>query len=155
MREVATLLHDTQCQLRSALGQAIVEDQSARFRVWAGNLGAFQKLPAASSLDHRLREAPKIATQIQEILEDLRGDTDQSTASRRLPYAMLTDAVCAIASGDSPNRRHESEDERDKIKKTGCDQPRQTMKKTKMRHHSRRSRSCLRTSKRRLPASFA
>jgi hypothetical protein len=111
--KLSTLLHDTQCQSRSALGQAVVEDQSARFRVWAGNLGAFQKLPAASSLDYRLREAPKIATQIQELLEDLRGDTNQSTASRCLPYAMLTDAVCAIASGNSPNRRHESEDERD------------------------------------------
>jgi hypothetical protein len=39
--KLSTLLHDTLYQLRSALGQAAVEDQPARFRVWAGNLGAF------------------------------------------------------------------------------------------------------------------
>lgn len=69
--QLSSLLHDSRCEERSALQQTAAEDQSARFRIWAGNLGAFQRLPAASSLDYRLLESPKIAAQVQELLKDL------------------------------------------------------------------------------------
>ncbi|KAH5405232.1 hypothetical protein HBI46_202490 [Parastagonospora nodorum] len=53
-----TLLHgDVQYSQRSALQATDLEDQSARFQIWAGNLGAFQRLPASASLDYRLLRA--------------------------------------------------------------------------------------------------
>lgn len=69
---LSSLLHNDECQQRSCLDQAEIEDQEGRFRIWAGNLGAFQSLPSTSSLDHRLRESPKIARQISELLDDLK-----------------------------------------------------------------------------------
>lgn len=82
---LASLLHDPECESRSALLQKAIEDQSGRFRIWAGNLGAFQHLPSPASLDHRLRESPKIATQIQELLEDLQ-DSLQTSNSPQIPF---------------------------------------------------------------------
>jgi hypothetical protein len=73
---LSVLHHDAQCSERSAVHQLAIADQSARFQVWAGNLGAFQRLPASASLDYRLRESPKIAAQIYELLQDLQGTTD-------------------------------------------------------------------------------
>ena len=46
-------------------------DQLGRLKIWAGNIGAFQELPLQSSLDYRLREAPKIVHQVIELLSDL------------------------------------------------------------------------------------
>lgn len=66
-----------------------VLDQLGRFKIWAGSIGAFQGLPLLSSLDYRLREAPKVAEQTRELLEDL--------------IETLQD-VLAILSGDQPNR---------------------------------------------------
>jgi hypothetical protein len=68
---LCALLRDPDCERRSCLTQEAAEDQAARFRIWGGNLGAFQRLPATSSLDHRLRESPKIATQINRSLQDI------------------------------------------------------------------------------------
>ena len=48
-----------------------IEDNYARFRIWAGNIGAFQPLSSKSSADFRLREAPEVANRILEILEDM------------------------------------------------------------------------------------
>jgi hypothetical protein len=77
--EFCTLLLDPECERRSGLTQADAEDQTARFRIWGGNLGAFQRLPANSSLDYRLRESPKVAAQISSNLEDLQ----ETTKSRK------------------------------------------------------------------------
>ena len=46
-------------------------DQLGRFKIWAGSIGAFQELPTPSSLDYRLSEAPKVALQVAELLDDL------------------------------------------------------------------------------------
>ena len=46
-------------------------DQLGRLKIWAGNIGAFQELPLPSSLDYRLREAPRIVDQVIELLNDL------------------------------------------------------------------------------------
>jgi hypothetical protein len=78
------LLHgDVQCSQRSALQATDLEDQSARFQIWAGNLGAFQRLPASASLDYRLRGSPKIAMQILELLQDLEETCGHGALSRR------------------------------------------------------------------------
>ena len=68
---LATALYDTHAETRLAVSQASIQDQASRFSLWAGNLGAFQRLPSASSLDYRLRESSKVAAQIQELLQDL------------------------------------------------------------------------------------
>ncbi|KAH4061772.1 hypothetical protein HBH50_214750 [Parastagonospora nodorum] len=91
------LLHgDEQYSQRSALRATDLEDQSARFQLWAGNLGAFQRLPASASLDYRLRGSPKIAMQILELLQDL-----EETCGH----------VRAIALGERANRRSNPETE--------------------------------------------
>lgn len=46
-----------------------IENESTRFKMWAGNLGAHQSGPA--SLDYRLREAPHIHEQVLYLLRDL------------------------------------------------------------------------------------
>lgn len=95
---LSALLRDTQSEARSSLEQAAIEDQSVRFRVWAGNLGAFHTLPALSSLDHRLRESPKVATQILALLQDLHGSLQK---------------IRAIACGERPNRRIDPDEDDD------------------------------------------
>ena len=64
--KLCRLLPDSDENTRPAL-----IDQVGRFRIWGGNIGAFQKLPTPSSLDYRLREAPKIGIQVLELLDDL------------------------------------------------------------------------------------
>ncbi|KAH7092032.1 hypothetical protein FB567DRAFT_516332 [Paraphoma chrysanthemicola] len=87
--ELCLLLSDAACEQRSSLTRHAVEDQSARFRIWGGNLGAFQRASLKTSLDYRLREAQKVATQIQEHLDDLLD---------------CLRVVFNIASGKQPNR---------------------------------------------------
>jgi tetratricopeptide (TPR) repeat protein len=98
LNNLSTQLLDKEWETRAALSQPSIEDQDARYKIWGGNLGAFQRLPATSSLDYRVRESPKVATQIQELLEDLR-------------HALQK--VSAIASGNIPNRVAEPDEEDD------------------------------------------
>jgi hypothetical protein len=42
-----------------------------RFKVWAGNVGAFHKLEKRISLDYRLRDAPLYRDQVVGLLQDL------------------------------------------------------------------------------------
>lgn len=77
--ELTAILREQACTNRSNLSPTDVEDQSSRFRVWAGNLGAFQRLPAASSLDYRLRDSPRIAGQVHELLQDLKSAIEDGT----------------------------------------------------------------------------
>lgn len=70
--QLCTVLNDTACERRAALASYAVEDQLARFRIWAGNIGAFHHPPSNASLDYRLREAPTIATQVHDYLDDLK-----------------------------------------------------------------------------------
>ncbi|KAF2737056.1 hypothetical protein EJ04DRAFT_431748, partial [Polyplosphaeria fusca] len=96
--KLTTTLQDPECQRRSALSHTGVDDQYGRFRIWGGNLGAFQRLPASSSLDHRLRESPKVAEQIHELLEDL-----QDSIENLIPITL----------GDRPNREYQPDEEQD------------------------------------------
>ena len=69
------LLPETDRTARPAL-----VDQLGRLKIWAGNIGAFQELPLPSSLDYRLREAPKIVNQVIEFLNDLNETLQEGTA---------------------------------------------------------------------------
>lgn len=48
-----------------------VEDQYARFKIWAGNMGAFHRSTSGVSLDHRLRNSQRIAEHVRSLLCDL------------------------------------------------------------------------------------
>ncbi|CAH0044981.1 unnamed protein product [Clonostachys solani] len=48
-----------------------LEDELGRFRVWSGNLGAFHESTSLSSLEHRLRDGPKMKAGIISGLERL------------------------------------------------------------------------------------
>ena len=48
-----------------------IADELSRFQIWVGNLGAKQPMSLKSSLEHRVRDAPKLKRQIVELLGDL------------------------------------------------------------------------------------
>jgi hypothetical protein len=98
LNNLSTQLLDKEWETRVALSQPSIEDQGARYKIWGGSLGAFQRLPATSSLDYRVRESPKVATQIQELLEELRHALEK---------------LSAIASGNIPNRVAEPDESDD------------------------------------------
>ena len=60
---------------------ADVVDARSRFQIWLGNLGAQQSPSLRSSLDYRLREAPKIKHQIVELLGDLTEALEEGLAT--------------------------------------------------------------------------
>lgn len=49
-----------------------VEDETERFRQWAGNLGAFHGPSDTRSLDYRLRSQTKVTERAHDLLETLR-----------------------------------------------------------------------------------
>ncbi|KAF3006599.1 hypothetical protein E8E13_007221 [Curvularia kusanoi] len=95
---LSSQLLDREQEIRTTLLQPSIEDECARYKIWAGNLGAFQRLPAPSSLEYRLKDSPKVAMQIEELLEDL-----QHALQR----------ISSIASGEFLNRMAESTDSED------------------------------------------
>jgi hypothetical protein len=61
---LVALPHQPNEQPGHDLSAAEAVDCLGRFKIWAGNLGAFQQFESKSSLDYRLRDASKISTQI-------------------------------------------------------------------------------------------
>ena len=55
--------------------QSLVEDQLARFSIWASNIGIFA--PQKASMDHRLREAPEIRIVVISLLDALNDRVQQ------------------------------------------------------------------------------
>ncbi|KAF5554618.1 transcription factor Cys6 [Fusarium mexicanum] len=64
----------------SALRELLLnlDNETIRFKMWAGNLAAHQSGPA--SLDHRLREAPHIQEQVLYLLRDISESLDDAGA---------------------------------------------------------------------------
>ena len=48
-----------------------LENASGRYRVWANNLGAFQRAESQASLDHRLRDSVEMRSNIRQELVDI------------------------------------------------------------------------------------
>lgn len=69
--DLVELLREPAHQDDSGISDTEITDAFGRFKIWAGNIGAFQQIDLKSSLDFRLRDTPKISTQILEILDDL------------------------------------------------------------------------------------
>ncbi|KAH6719114.1 hypothetical protein BKA61DRAFT_473803, partial [Leptodontidium sp. MPI-SDFR-AT-0119] len=59
-----------------------VVDTLGRFRIWAANIGALQDIHTKSSLAYRLRDAPKIARQITELLDELAESLEDGVRDR-------------------------------------------------------------------------
>lgn len=79
-----TLLHALEARGETRgdeLSVLAVEDQVGRFRLWAGNIGAFQE--GRSSLDYRLRDAKFMAQNVQRLLDSL-----QVAAGKGIPFTI-------------------------------------------------------------------
>lgn len=61
----------------SASLQSALADQTGRFKVWAGNIGAHQT--GRSSLDYRLRDASHIKLRVIRFLNDLQEQLVEGT----------------------------------------------------------------------------
>ena len=69
--QLNTLLQHSQSQKHLGLAGSTALDDLDRFKIWAGNIGALLSVGNQISLDHRLRDTPKVSGQIVELLEDL------------------------------------------------------------------------------------
>lgn len=80
--------------------------QLGRFRIWAFNIGALQEAHLPTSLEYRLREAPKLVDRIVELLEDMEESIDDSMTWYRAQNLCRSNkyAVSQIASGRRQNR---------------------------------------------------
>ena len=65
--ELCALFDDEERQFIYEISQLQVRDSYGQFKIWAGNIGALQPIQSACSLDYRLREVPKVSTQVVEI----------------------------------------------------------------------------------------
>ncbi|KAK6424121.1 hypothetical protein LTR95_016435, partial [Oleoguttula sp. CCFEE 5521] len=79
-------------------------DSLARFRIWAGNLGAWHPRSDRRSADHRLRDAPEVEDRLVEILEELtdtNGDVRAIVSGSAKDRTVSPDDVSEADSGDS------------------------------------------------------
>lgn len=105
--ELRLLLHDPDLQKHSGISYSAACDELGHFKIWAGNIGALEDGREQSSLEFRLKEAPRISDQVVELLQDLSESLEEGSSSVLRLYckrARLTVLVCAIASGKRPNR---------------------------------------------------
>jgi len=79
--------HEPGQQPGQDVSRAEAVDCLGRFKIWAGNIGAFQQFESQSSLDYRLRDASKIAAQIVDLLDELAESIEDGMwfHSNRLP----------------------------------------------------------------------
>jgi hypothetical protein len=69
--QLSSLLKAADGQSLFGISHIAVCGELGRFKIWAGNIGALQTIKWQSSLDYRLREAPKMLRQVVQLLEDL------------------------------------------------------------------------------------
>src|SRR5271155_3095813 len=59
------------------ISPADVRDEIGRFKIWAANIGALQPKEIKTSLEYRLREAPRTRQYVSEFLQDLHQSLSQ------------------------------------------------------------------------------
>jgi hypothetical protein len=67
-------------ELKKQMMPMAIENESARFKIWAGNLGALQR--GRSSLDARLRDSVVLRAAILKFLGQLQDSLSKSTLRR-------------------------------------------------------------------------
>jgi hypothetical protein len=88
------------------ISESEVSDAFGRYRIWAGNIGAFQPIETKSSLAYRIRDAPKIEAQITELLNDVAESLDDGKESSFIykKFLIVTFIACQIVSNVRENR---------------------------------------------------
>jgi hypothetical protein len=124
--DLVELLRQPDHQQAYGISDTEITDAFGRFKIWAGNIGAFQQIELKSSLDFRLREVPKISIQILEILDDLAESLEDGAYFSLVPehkYVLTWYPACSIASDARENRKGSSlahlEETEDEIDGTG------------------------------------
>jgi hypothetical protein len=78
-RQIYRLLSESTCVYREDITPDDVEDELGRFKIWGGNIGAFQPISMATSLEHRLRDASRTREQVLKLLQDLEESLELGT----------------------------------------------------------------------------
>ena len=81
------VLESEEADNASRMHVASIADETGRFNVWAGNIGAHQH--GRSSLDYRLRDASQIREEFVKVLQYLRETVDDGKgfSQNLMPYA--------------------------------------------------------------------
>lgn len=66
-------------------------DEFARFKLWAGNIGALHLLSIKTSLDFRLQENDRIRERIMGLLDDLAELLEEGTPNYNIPKCHYRD----------------------------------------------------------------
>src|SRR5450755_2159911 len=69
--QIVLLLKDPGQENKADIKHLAVKDEFSRFKLWAGNIGALQDAYRKTSLEFRLRKAPRVVTHIIKLLRDL------------------------------------------------------------------------------------
>ncbi|EPE25518.1 hypothetical protein GLAREA_01430 [Glarea lozoyensis ATCC 20868] len=93
--------------------QLQMTDLLGRYKLWAGNIGAFHPNTMKTSIDIRLRENVRVSKRISDLLDELaesleEGESTKNTFKSRCRYHAHTSIACSIASGESKNRTAEA-----------------------------------------------
>ena len=68
---IISLLEDPGRENKADIKHLAVKDEFSRFKLWTGNIGALQDACRKTSLELRLRKAPRVVDHIKKLLRDL------------------------------------------------------------------------------------
>jgi hypothetical protein len=69
--QLCALFQDNKVEKEFCISRLQILEAFGQFKVWAGNIGAFQGVQSTSSLDYRVRQVPKVSGAVVDLLEDL------------------------------------------------------------------------------------
>jgi hypothetical protein len=69
--QLILIFKDSNGEKNSGMNPSAVTDEFSRFKLWAGNIGALHKAERTTSLEYRLRNAPRVQDYIRRLLDDL------------------------------------------------------------------------------------
>lgn len=75
---VYNLLNDPNSPYTNDITSADIKDELGRFKIWGGNVGAFQPKAMGSSLERRLQDASTTRQQVLLLLGDLQESLNES-----------------------------------------------------------------------------
>ena len=79
-RKIYKLVSESTCPYKNDISLTDVQDELGRFKIWGGNIGAFQPRSMRSSLEHRLQDASQTRQHVLNLLQDLQGSLDESNS---------------------------------------------------------------------------
>jgi hypothetical protein len=79
-KKVYKLVSEPTCPYKNDISSADLRDELGRFKIWGGNIGAFQPRSTRSSLEHRLRDASQTRQHVLNLLQDLEESLDESNS---------------------------------------------------------------------------